>query len=124
MAHLGRLFGPGGAVDRLIVQRQQYRVTGPIYFLVGKWERLPMEPGGAALSEDGLANWEDSTNLWVALNSQSGLVTVAEQSNYFVDPADGQLKEFVDPTTNRSKPASVPESRRYARQAQISKGGR
>ncbi len=112
------LFGPGGAVDRLIVERQQHRVTGPIYLLVGKWERLPIEPGGTPQSEDGLGNWQDATNLWLALNSQTGLVTVSELH-----------ADFLDPTTNTYVPSGadraeqIATSRKYARQAQISMGG-
>jgi type II secretory pathway pseudopilin PulG len=115
------LFGPGGAVDRLIVNHQQNRVTGPIYLLVGKWERMLTEPlafGGTPQSEDGLGNWQDATNLWLALNSQTGLVTVAELH-----------ADFLDPTTNTYVPSGadraeqIATSRKYARQAQISMGG-
>jgi type II secretory pathway pseudopilin PulG len=48
-------------------------VTAPIFLLVGKQERVP---SGAA--EDTLANWQDLKDLWVTLNPQSGLATIAE----------------------------------------------
>jgi prepilin-type N-terminal cleavage/methylation domain-containing protein len=107
------LFSPDGGVDRVVVHGQQYRVTEPIYLLVGKWERVPAQPGGDAEADDGLHNWEDATNLWVAINPQTGLVTVAE------------LHADVDDTTlNLSRPSDVSTARRFAREAQISKGGR
>jgi prepilin-type N-terminal cleavage/methylation domain-containing protein len=107
------LFSPNGSVDRVVVRGQQYRVTEPIYLLVGRWERLPVQPGGAAEADDTLHNWEDATNLWVAINPQTGLVTVAE------------LCTDVDDTTlNLSRPSSLSMARTFAREAQISKGGR
>jgi len=100
------------------------RVVEPIHLLVGKWERIPQQPGLGSQTDDGLLNYQDATNLWLAINPQTGLVTVAELSTYYVDPTDGQLKDNYDPVTNLSVPPTLYDSRRLARQAQISKGGR
>lgn len=131
------MFSPNGSVDAVYHYELQYDASGtvtgaryaarhavePIHLLVGKWERIPAQPGLASQTDDGLPNWQDATNLWLALNAQTGLVTVAELSTYYMDPADGELKDFYDPVMNRSVPATLYDSRRLARQAQISKGG-
>jgi hypothetical protein len=132
------LFSPNGSVESVYHYQIQYDAAGnivggryvqrhaaeTIHFLVGKWERTSAELGGRPQSEDGRVNWQDAANLWVTLNPQTGLVTVAEPSTYYVDPVDGQLKQFIDPTTNTALPPTIDDSRRYAREAQISKGGR
>ena len=42
----------------------------PVYYLVGK-------PTANGVTASGLANWQDPDNMWVVVNSPSGLVTVA-----------------------------------------------
>ncbi len=124
------MFSPSGGVDRVyrseynasdLAQLNFFRGTRPIFLMIGKWDRA----GNASmLPEDGLHNWEDAENLWLALNPRTGQVTVAEVSTYYADPNTGQLVDNYDPATNRSKPPTVFDSRRYAREAQISRGGR
>ncbi|MFH1921219.1 MAG: prepilin-type N-terminal cleavage/methylation domain-containing protein [Planctomycetota bacterium] len=124
------MFSPNGGVDQVYFfdsatgSYGRDRAASPIHFMVGKWERMALQPGGPAQAEDGLWNWQDATNLWVTLNPQTGLVTVAEVSTYYVDPADDQLKDNVDLLTNTSLALTVYDSRRLAREAQVSKGGR
>lgn len=78
-------------------------LTAPVFLLVGRWDRV-LE----TLPDDGLSNWQDLTNFWLAINPQTGLVTVAEPG------------AVADPTV----PDAVSLSRALAREAQISKGGR
>jgi len=86
------VFSPNGAVDRLYSPRSgACRLTEPIYLLVGKRTRVPMEldpnTGDPVLdangkpvvpAEDGLTNVEDLTNFWIAIRPQTGLVTTTE----------------------------------------------
>ena len=87
-----------------------------IFLMIGRAERV----GGAdnPLPEDGLENWQDASNLWVALNPQTGRVTVAEVS---AEQAPG-----VGNNTSMDTyvPFSISTSRVYARQAQVSMRGR
>ena len=106
------MFSPNGSIDRIYYNNVGSRVTEPIFFLVGKWGRMPLSVGGGASAEDGLLNWQDATNLWVALTPQTGLVTVAP---LFADQLNA---------ANTYVPASIDAARQYARQAQVSKGGR
>jgi hypothetical protein len=148
------MFSPTGAVDRVYYTRRVYAgsppafshcaylggsVVEPIHFLVGKWERLPgtprlidmASPPAMPLSwaEDGVYNRQDASNLWVTLNPQTGLVTVAElRANL---PPGHALNPFPnvyvpgDPGgSDSSLSRQLYEARQYAREAQISKGGR
>jgi len=107
------MFSPNGSIDRVYYNNVGSRVTEPIFFLVGKWGRMPLAVGGGASAEDGLLNWQDATNLWVALTPQTGLVTVAP---LFADQFNAG--------TNTYRPSTIGAARQYARQAQVSKGGR
>jgi len=107
------MFSPTGSVDRVYYGGLGFRVTEPIFLLVGKWGRMPLAVGGGASAEDGLLNWQDATNLWVALTPQTGLVTVAP---LFADQ--------LDAGTNTYLPSSMFAARNYARRAQVSMGGR
>lgn len=96
------MFSPNGSVDRVIYyehlradgepheqdditfQRREITLVDPLYLLVGKRERVP--------SEWGRENWRNTTNLWVALNPQSGLVTTAEVAA----PEDEALGDFYE----------------------------
>jgi len=106
------MFSPSGAVERVCFQNVAGRVTSPVFLLVGKSARS-ISPG----PEDGLANWQDLTNFWVAVGPQTGLVTVAEP---YAAPGHVNAAGVSRP----ENPGGLLESRTFARQAQISKGGR
>jgi len=135
------MFSPNGSVERVYATWRTYdassgnitgsvyggrAVTEPIHFLVGKWERFPADVRDLgppfpksppawppAQSDDGWYNWQDATNLWVTLHPQTGLVTVAELN-----------ADQLDATTNTYIPSSLYAARQFAREAQVSKGGR
>ena len=130
------LFAPHGGVDRVVVGGVQSRVIDPIHLLVGTWEHVPAAPvlrgadtrpvsGGPRVPnpdvDDGLYNWEDQRNLWVALNPQTGLVTVAELNADEPDPS-GLSNNYVP--SGWDKWGQVVTARKFAREAQVSKGGR
>ena len=111
------LFAPNGSVSA-VYQCNTYNsavvyeatpVMNPIFLMVGKWERT-RDAAGNALAGDGLYNWQDATNLWMAITPANGFVTTAEV-----------CAEGTD-ATGRSVPPTIADSRRYAREAQISKG--
>lgn len=54
--------------------------TRPIYLLVGKRSRVPWAPGDPSPAEDGMTNLQDLTNLWLAVNPQTGYVSCAEMA--------------------------------------------
>jgi len=102
------LFSPDGRVSRVIYERDQAAVTEPIYFLIGRWERMPAvasTPRGQPLADDGLYNWQDLTNFWLVVNPNTGLALVAPLSG------DGVL-----PGTNVKVPSDLYISRNDARQ--------
>ena len=73
------LFAPNGSVDNVYVEGIPFRVTDPIFLLVGKRERIPpqtLDPN----NPDTFANWQDLNNLWVTINSQTGLVASGEMA--------------------------------------------
>ena len=118
------MFSPSGAIERACFQDFAGRVTSPVFLMVGKWMRT-VDPA----PEDGLANWEDLTNLWVAIGPQTGLVTVAEPyaekpASFYQDPSNFNPPQKVGVPPNVDVPFNLWESRTFARQAQISKGGR
>ncbi len=71
------LFSPTGAVDRVYYDTTQATVTDPIYLLVGKRDRAlnTFVPNNS--NESTQANLQDLNNLWVTINSQTGLVSTA-----------------------------------------------
>ncbi|MCS7238903.1 MAG: prepilin-type N-terminal cleavage/methylation domain-containing protein [Thermoguttaceae bacterium] len=88
-------------------------LTEPIFFLVGSWERMPVDvASGVSPAEDGLLNWQDARNFWVAINPQNGLTTVAQVYADTVGPG------------GVSVPADLARSRQMARETQIAMGGR
>lgn len=122
------LFAPNGsvsvvyaypAIETPFVYKAR-AVMSPIFLMIGKWERT-RDGSGNTLAEDGLENWRDATNLWMAINPANGFVTTAEVDTHYIDPNDGLLKDNVD-AIGRSVPKTIDDSRRYAREAQISKG--
>ncbi len=122
------LFAPNGSVSAVyqcntynsVVVYEATPVMNPIFLMIGKWERT-RDAAGNTMAEDGLYNWQDATNLWMAINPANGFVTTAEVDTHYIDPSDGLLKDNVD-ATGRSVPPTIADSRRYAREAQISKG--
>lgn len=111
------IFASNGSIDRLIYHAQvtvddgpppvylydrvDVHPTEPIYLLVGKSEKIPIEAGRE--------NWRDLTNLWITLNPQTGLVATAEVAPQ--DPTDGDTTDGPD------------DSRDFAREAR-NMGGR
>ncbi|MBC7337360.1 MAG: hypothetical protein H5U01_13995, partial [Clostridia bacterium] len=77
---------PDGRVQRVFYENTQSAVTEPIYFLIGRWERMPAlasappNPRGPSLAEDGLYNWQDITNYWLVINPNTGLAVTAPVS--------------------------------------------
>ncbi|GAB4133972.1 MAG: hypothetical protein Kow0040_17030 [Thermogutta sp.] len=71
------MFNPDGRVSTVYYQDTPRAVTEVLYFLVGRWERMPADSGGAPLAEDGLYNWQDITNFWIVINPNTGLVLTA-----------------------------------------------
>ncbi len=71
------MFNPDGRVSSVSYQDTPRAVTEVLYFLVGRWERMPAESGGTPLAEDGLYNWQDITNFWIVVNPNTGLVLTA-----------------------------------------------
>jgi len=92
------IFSRTGALESVYENGIRQDVTGPLYFLIGKRDKL-QSLGGSPTDH----NWADSENIWVSINPQTGLVTTAE----------------VAATTSPSLPAS----RKYAQAAQTM-GGR
>jgi hypothetical protein len=106
------MFSPTGALDRIYHGSETHLGTEPIYLLVGKQERVP-----AGSAEDGLANWQDTKNLWVTLNPQTGLVITAE--NVPVDLT--RLPAALNPPFDSSKPEHLQWALRQARE--LAQGG-
>lgn len=92
-------FNPSGVVDLVyawdepvftlttaVTGWQGQRVTGPIYFLVGRRELLGGDPVLLAQVTTGVApqqpcfNYQDPSNLWVVINSQTGMVSTTQNS--------------------------------------------
>jgi hypothetical protein len=74
------MFGPGGSLER-IYHGHIHMATEPIFLLVGKLERIP-----AGEAEDGLANWQDLTNVWVTINPRTGLLITSQVAAAVLDP--------------------------------------
>ncbi len=94
------MFSPNGSVDKVYRDGGPENVTDPIFLLIGKRENI---------LDTSNPNWSDFTNLWIAINPQTGLVTTAEVAPQ--DPTDGSTADDFE------------DSRDFARQAQ-SMGGR
>ncbi len=110
------LFAPSGAISAVYHwdtagNYGPQLVMNPVFLMVGKWERTGLGSDGvSSLADDGLHNWQDASNLWLAVGPQNSLLTAAEV--------------FTDTTTPAgvSVPSTIAVSRTYAREAQISKG--
>ena len=101
-------------------------VTDPVFFMIGKWERTgtqqPASSPVRSLAEDGLHNWQDASNLWIAVGPQSGLVTAAEVYAPATTSTGISVPGDPDETDSAALAAQMQISRAFARQAQISKG--
>lgn len=93
------IYSPDGNIDRVLIGGLQYRVTEPIYLLLGKRERMLMPDELPSPVSDGWAptidqwpNWLDTTNLWLVIHPQSGAIKVAE--NTYQDPPPHQAGVF------------------------------
>jgi prepilin-type N-terminal cleavage/methylation domain-containing protein len=127
------LFAPNGSIATVYhwfpttgePKYQGVSITKPIFLMVGKFERTGNVAGAPvkSLAEDGLHNWQDATNLWIAASPFSGLVTTAEVNAPFVVTATG-LSVPGDPNTTdvTQLTTQMQVSRQLAREAQISKG--
>jgi prepilin-type N-terminal cleavage/methylation domain-containing protein len=74
------MFSPKGEVDSVYCtyggSYGAYRPTESMYLLIGRQDRVP-----PSLPEDGRANWQDTSNLWVTVNPQTGLLKTVEVRN-------------------------------------------
>ena len=125
------MFSPSGSVQDVLgagVCR-----TDPMFFLVGRADRVPLvaaapaTPRGPTQNEDGMRNYQDTSNLWVTLNPQTGLITTIENAAVVLQ-AQGQPRFPTPPTTfDYANPAhrlwALSEARNLARTGQ-SMGGR
>ena len=109
------MFSPTGEVDCIIDGGKRSVPTETIYFLIGRWDRIAAlgvaNEGRETLAEDGLWNFEDGANFWVAINAQTGVISTAEVNQPFAYP----LGNFT---------AGVEESREFARLSKRNIGGR
>ena len=102
-------------------------VTRPIFLMVGKWERTGNESVTAgspvrSLAEDQLHNWQDASNLWMAITPHNGMVTSAEVNAPATTTTGVAVPGDPDETDSVALANQMQVSRLYARQAQISKG--
>lgn len=128
------IFSPTGSLERVIsvvtsAAERQFYATEPVYLLVGRAsqvgmpEELPLPspvPAGWTPPEDARPNWLDPESLWVCLNPQTGLVSVAENAYLPTPPQDASFK-WEDRKTWTSK---LDLARQFARQVQVNLGGR
>ena len=127
------MFSPNGSVSQYYWDvdgtPDDADATDPIFLLIGWRENIGLTPQSHHpdelddFDEENAPNWQILSNLWIGLNPQSGLVTVAEnaypQDTY--DLANDSIYLHW-PLDDWKAPALI-ESRKYARRAQ-SKGGR
>jgi len=152
------MFAPSGSLDRVYssyleeippgsgtkeLRYEGSRVTAPVFLLLGRWDRVAVD----LLPDDGLNNYEDLNNFWLAISPQTGTVTVAEPAagedmdcNGVLDPGEeSQVRLGHQEDVNRNGVLDAGEdldgdgvlddcdvtfSRRLVREAQVSKGGR
>jgi len=113
------VFSPSGEVDYIADKDGMFTPTEPVYFLIGRWDRMfalgvrELESTGEIVSaaEDGLWNYEDVTNFWVAVNPRSGLVSTTE------------VNMPVNYTFGEGDVEAVYESREFARMSKRNLGG-
>jgi hypothetical protein len=129
------VFSPTGSVYEVFANYTLSQVVDPIYFLIGRRDRMftlnmsnsttvtynsttgqwtPQVPAVATEipPNDGLANWQDLSNLWVSVTPQTGRITTVEIASVTASATSG--------ITNAN---GIVLSRAFALQGQ-SKGGR
>jgi hypothetical protein len=122
------LFAPNGAIERVYVYgdpNSPYYVTNPIFLLVGKRQRMPLQPVTASsatwpLNADQATwpNWADLTNIWLVINPQTGLVSTGENATVLDAngaPVDMTSATWINPT---GWPTYISATRRLARDLQ------
>lgn len=118
------MFSPDGSVD-YVENNGRYSPSDTIYFLIGRWDRIPalgieqVDPSDPnsewrPLVEDRLWNYEDPANAWVSINPTSGLVTTTEVN----PPVDYLVGDEIYPAE------MLYESREFARTSKRNIGGR
>ena len=98
------MFAGSGAMEGYYVSGDAYPGIMPVYLLVGKRQRVL---AGGVTAEDGLANYQDFDNYWVAITPQ-GLIATDQVG--------------VDANNATGKPTNLFESRQFVRTGR-SKGG-
>ncbi|NLS93791.1 MAG: prepilin-type N-terminal cleavage/methylation domain-containing protein [Planctomycetaceae bacterium] len=134
------LFAPNGAVEAVYhwmaatstgaPTYEPVRITRPVFLMVGKWQRTGHEPISSAatpgrvrsLAEDGLHNWQDASNIWMAIAPQNGAVNSAQVNAPFATPAEVWVPGDPDETDPTNLAVQMQISRFYAREGQVSKG--
>ncbi len=125
------MFSSTGAVDQIASDTiATTRVTQPVYLLVGRRDRVNPVPTDLVtyqyqtvasgptitvtesrpVAEDGLPNFRDQTNLWVAVNPQTGYIVCSELSpatsvtNYAGAPVRDTTNTYLlfDPAATRT----------------------
>ena len=109
------MFASTGEVDYILDEGDKKSPSDTLYFLVGRWDRISAlgltDDGYETLAEDGLWNFEDGANFWVAINPQTGVISTAEVNQ----PFNYVLGDFNE---------GVAESREFARFSKRNIGGR
>jgi prepilin-type N-terminal cleavage/methylation domain-containing protein len=112
-------FGKTGALDSIYIMGQQYPLTDPIYFLIGKREKLPPQNyvnTDPIETQSDKHNFRDLENIWISINPKTGLVTTAEVAQ--VDDTS-----ITAGTQAQMLSKAIPAARQFATSAQ-SMGGR
>jgi hypothetical protein len=132
------LFAPNGSVESVYHWKATHpayaplyepnRVIRPIFLMIGKWERtghqpitMPTDPV-RSLADDGLHNWQDASNLWLAIGPHNGMVTSAEVNAPAVSTIGVSVPGDPDDTDQGNLGLQMQISRAYARQSQVSMG--
>ncbi|MDO5309073.1 MAG: prepilin-type N-terminal cleavage/methylation domain-containing protein [Planctomycetia bacterium] len=114
------MFAANGEVDYVVNDGERFLPSGTIYFLVGRWDRISAlgltDDFNETVAEDGLWNFEDGSNFWVAINPKSGMTTTVpvNQPLNFGTTTSGRIN-FDD---------AIDESREFARFSTRNLGGR
>ena len=122
-------FDRTGALDSGYVGGVQTKATNPIYFLIGKREKLPAP--AYAYTDDVTTqaekhNFRDTENIWISVAPQTGLVSTTEVAQFDDTAAYNALKAAISPTNPTQQQIianAVQLSRQFATSAQ-SMGGR
>jgi type II secretory pathway pseudopilin PulG len=113
------LFSPSGAIDSIYAPvavgaaQQPSPASGLVHLLVGRFDRID-HGGRTPLVDDGLPNWQDSSNLWVTVSPQTGLIGTKENGAVYNASTSLQWYQYVNGNTNKQNPYA---GRYIARQA-------